>query len=83
MKSKEKVYTSSDVLFSTESIGEEKKMSSLFVIRCIIFLRGSRFQPAYPICKSGSMLIISGVAAGGVWGLQPVMGTINLFVLKR
>ena len=33
LKSKKKVYTSSDVLFSAESIGEEKKRSSLFVMR--------------------------------------------------
>ena len=36
-KSKKKVYTSSDVLFSTESIGEEKKRFSLFVMRSCIF----------------------------------------------
>ena len=34
VKSKKKICTSSDVLFSTESIGEEKKIrSSLFVMR--------------------------------------------------
>ena len=40
VKSKKKVYTSSDVLFSTESIGEEKKIrSSLFVMRPPFFPR--------------------------------------------
>ena len=37
VKNKKMVYTSSDVLFSTESIGEEKKRSSLFVMRSPIF----------------------------------------------
>ena len=32
VKSKKKVYTSSDVLFFSESIGKEKKRSSLFVM---------------------------------------------------
>ena len=45
VKSKKKVYTSSDVLFSAESIGEEKKGSSLLVMRPPIF-SDSRFQPA-------------------------------------
>ena len=43
VKSKKKVYTSSDVLFSTESIGEEKK--KVFIVRdeAPHFLRGPRF----------------------------------------
>ena len=54
MKSKKKLYTFSDVLVSTESIGEEKKV---FNVRDEPphFLRGPRFQPALPICKSGPM----------------------------
>ena len=58
VKSRKKVYTSSDVLFSTESIGEEKK--KVLIVRDEVphFLRGPRFQPAYPICKSGPMLTI-------------------------
>ena len=45
-KKKKKVYTSSDVLFSTESIGEENK--KVFIIRdeAPHFIRGPRFQPA-------------------------------------
>ena len=40
LKSKKKIYTSSDVLFSTESIGEEKKRSSsLFVMSLPFSLR--------------------------------------------
>ena len=43
---KKKVYTSSDVQFSSESIGEEEK--TVFVVReePHHFLRGPRFQPA-------------------------------------
>ena len=46
VKCKKKAYTSSDVLFSTESIGEEKK--KVFIVRdeAPHFLRGPRFQPA-------------------------------------
>ena len=46
VKSKEKVYTFSDVQFSTENIGEEKK--KVFIVRDEVphFLRGPRFQPA-------------------------------------
>ena len=46
---------SSDVLFSTESIGEEKK--TVFIVRdkAHHFLRGSRLQPAKPIHKPGPM----------------------------
>ena len=52
------VFTSSGVLFSTESIGEEEK--KVFIVRdeFSYFLRGPRFQPAYAICKSGPMLTI-------------------------
>ena len=39
-----KVYTSSDVLFSTESLGEEKKRSSLFVMRPPIFSEALGFS---------------------------------------
>ena len=46
VKSKKMVHTSSDVLFSTESIGEEKK--KVFIVRdeAPHFLRGPRSQPA-------------------------------------
>ena len=42
----------SDVLFCTESIGEEEK--KVFIVRDKTphFLRGPRFQPAKPIGKS-------------------------------
>ena len=48
VKSKKKgiAYKSSDVLFSTESIGEEKKKVFIFGDEASCFLRGSRFQPA-------------------------------------
>ena len=46
VKSNKKVYTSLDVLFSIESIGEEKK--KVFIVRdeAPHFFRGPRFQPA-------------------------------------
>ena len=46
VKSKKKVCTSSGVLLSTVSIGEEKK--KVFIVRdeAPYFLRGPRFQPA-------------------------------------
>ena len=46
VKSKKKVYTSSDVLFSTKNIGEEKK--KIFIIRdeASHFLRSPWFQLA-------------------------------------
>ena len=57
MKSKKKgiANTSSHVLFSTESVGEEKK--KVFIVRdeALHFLQGPRFQPAKPIHKSGPM----------------------------
>ena len=37
---------------------KRKKKSSLFMMRSPIFLRGPRFQPAYPVCKSCPMLTI-------------------------
>ena len=45
VKSKKKVYTSSDVLFSIQSISEEKKV---FIVRyeAFHFLRDPRIQPA-------------------------------------
>ena len=48
VKSKKMVglYTSSDVLFSTKSIGEEKKKVSIVRNEAPHFLRGPRFQPA-------------------------------------
>ena len=46
VKSKKKVHTSSDVLFSTERIGEEKKKVSIVRDEAPHFLRGLRFQPA-------------------------------------
>ena len=55
VKSKKKVYTSSDVLFFTESIGEEKK--KVFIVRdeAPHFLRGPMIQPSWRIRKSGPM----------------------------
>ena len=55
VKSKKKVYTSSDVLFASESMGEKEK--KVFVVRdeALHFLRGPRFQLAKPIRKSGPM----------------------------
>ena len=49
VKSKKKLYPSSDDLFSIESIGGEKK--KVFIVRNEVphFLRGPRFQSAYPI----------------------------------
>ena len=44
VNSKIKVYTSSDALFSTESIGEEEKKSSLIVIRPPIFSEALGFS---------------------------------------
>ena len=46
VKSKKKVYTPSDVLFSSESIGEEKKKIFIVLNEAPHFLRGSKFQPA-------------------------------------
>ena len=43
-KSKKKVYTSSDVLFSTESIMKRKKRSSLFVMKPPIFSEALGFS---------------------------------------
>ena len=44
LKSKKKIYTSSNVQFSTESIGEEKKRSSVFVMRPPIFSEALGFS---------------------------------------
>ena len=49
VKSKKKKYTRpqfSDVLLSTESVGEEKKKVSIVRDEAPHFLRGPRFQPA-------------------------------------
>ena len=45
-KNKKKIYTSSYVLFSSESIGEEKKKVFIVHDEASHFLRGPRFQPA-------------------------------------
>ena len=49
VKSKKKIYTSSDVLFSTESVGEEEKKIFLVRDEAPLFLQGPRFQPAWPV----------------------------------
>ena len=51
VKSKNKVYTSSNVLLSTESIGEKENKVFIVCDEAPNFLRGPRFQPAWPICK--------------------------------